>query len=57
MPEYGAIEVAIATAEMEGENTWGVIYALKNGKDISEYRPVEVFTPSGGARFLRNNFV
>jgi guanosine-3',5'-bis(diphosphate) 3'-pyrophosphohydrolase len=52
MPEYGAIEVAIATAEMEGENTWGVIYALKNGKDISEYRPIEIFTPSGGARFL-----
>lgn len=52
LPEYGAIEVAIATEEMEGENTWGVIYALKNGKDISEYRPVEVFTPTGGARFL-----
>jgi (p)ppGpp synthase/HD superfamily hydrolase len=37
---------------MEGENTWGVIYALKNGKDIGEYRPVEIFTPTGGARFL-----
>lgn len=52
MPEFGAIEVAIATEEMEGENTWGVIYALKNGKDISDYRPVEIFTPTGGARFL-----
>jgi len=52
LPEYGAIEVAIATEEMEGENTWGVIYALKQGKDISEYRPVEIFTPTGGARFL-----
>ena len=52
LPEYGAIEIAIVTEEMEGENTWGVIYALKNGKDISEYRPVEVFTPTGGARFL-----
>jgi (p)ppGpp synthase/HD superfamily hydrolase len=52
LPEFGAIEVAIATEEMEGENTWGVIYALKNGKDISEYRPVEIFTPTGGARFL-----
>lgn len=52
MPEFGAVEVAIATDEMEGENTWGVIYALKHGKDISEYRPVEIFTPTGGARFL-----
>ena len=52
LPEFGAIEVAITTEEMEGENTWGVIYALKNGKDISEYRPVEIFTPTGGARFL-----
>ncbi len=52
LPEFGAIEVAIATEEMEGENTWGVIYALKQGKDISEYRPVEIFTPTGGARFL-----
>jgi (p)ppGpp synthase/HD superfamily hydrolase len=52
LPEFGAIEVAIATEEMEGENTWGVIYALEHGKDISEYRPVEIFTPTGGARFL-----
>ncbi|MDO9088366.1 MAG: HD domain-containing protein [Anaerolineaceae bacterium] len=52
LPEYGAIEVAISTEEMEGENTWGVIYALKKGKDISDYRPVEIFTPTGGARFL-----
>lgn len=52
MPEFGAIEIAIATEEMEGENTWGVIYALKQGKDISDYRPVEIFTPTGGARFL-----
>ncbi|HSM23297.1 MAG TPA: HD domain-containing protein [Anaerolineaceae bacterium] len=51
-PEFGAIEIAIATEEMEGENTWGVIYALKQGKDISDYRPVEIFTPTGGARFL-----
>jgi len=52
MPDYGAMEIAIANEEMEGENTWGVIYALKHGKDISEYRPVEIFTPTGGARFL-----
>lgn len=52
MPDMGAIEVAIATEEMEGENLWGIIYAIKKKKDISSYRPVEVFTPTGGARFL-----
>lgn len=52
MPNFGAIEVAIATEEMEGENIWGIIYAMKNDKDTSNYRPVEVFTPTGGARFL-----
>jgi (p)ppGpp synthase/HD superfamily hydrolase len=48
----GLIEIAIATEEMEGENMWGVVYALKNGKDISSYRPVEILTPTGSARFL-----
>ncbi len=52
MPHQGMIEIAIATAEMEGENLWGVVYALKNGKDISMYRPVEILTPSGSARFV-----
>lgn len=52
MPEVGAIEVAIATKDMEGENTWGVVYAIQHGKDLSQYRPVEIFTPSGGARFV-----
>ncbi len=53
IPDLGAIEVAIATADMEGENHWGVVYALKHGKDISRYRPVEILTPTGGARFLQ----
>lgn len=52
LPDYGAIEVAIATEEMEGENLWGVVYALKHKKDISNYRPIEILTPTGGARFL-----
>jgi GTP diphosphokinase / guanosine-3',5'-bis(diphosphate) 3'-diphosphatase len=51
-PHQGMFEIAIATQEMEGENLWGVIYALKNGKDISSYRPVEILTPTGSARFL-----
>jgi GTP diphosphokinase / guanosine-3',5'-bis(diphosphate) 3'-diphosphatase len=52
MPHYGLVEIAIATEEMEGENMWGVVYALKNGKDISSYNPIEILTPSGSARFL-----
>lgn len=52
MPHYGLIEIAIATEEMEGENLWGVVYALKNGKEINGYRPIEILTPSGSARFL-----
>jgi (p)ppGpp synthase/HD superfamily hydrolase/predicted amino acid-binding ACT domain protein len=52
MEGYGAIEIGIATDEMEGENLWGVVYAIRNQKDISSYRPVEILTPTGGARFL-----
>ncbi len=54
LPDYGAIEVAITTPEMEGENMWGVVYAIKNDKETTQYRPVEILTPSGGARFLRD---
>lgn len=52
LPDKGAVEVAIATERMEGENQWGVIYAINNGMDISSYSPVEILTPTGGARFL-----
>lgn len=52
LPGTGAVEIAIATEEMEGENTWGVIYALNNNKDISQYRPVQILTTYGGTRFL-----
>ena len=52
LPRAGLVEIAIATQEMEGENTWGVVYALKHGKDISGYRPIEILTPSGSARFV-----
>ena len=52
IPDKGAIEIAIATEEMEGENHWGVVYAIKQGRDISSYTPVEILTPTGGARFL-----
>lgn len=53
LPGTGAIEVAIATNEMEGENTWGVVYAINQGKDISKYSPVQILTPFGGTRFLQ----
>ncbi len=50
--ELGAVELAIATEEMEGENRWGIVYAINHHKDISSYRPVEILTPTGGARFV-----
>lgn len=53
LPELGAVEFAIATREMEGENTWGVVYAIKNNKDLSLYQPVQILTPTGGARFVQ----
>lgn len=52
LPGTGAIEVAITTEEMEGENTWGVIHRIKKDQDISMYSPVQILTPFGGTRFL-----
>jgi (p)ppGpp synthase/HD superfamily hydrolase len=52
LPNLGAVEVAIATEEMEGENLWGIVHALKNGKQITRYKPIQIFTPTGGTRFL-----
>jgi len=52
MPDMGAIEIAIMTKAMEGENLWGVVYALQNGEPITQYKPVQIFTPTGGTRFL-----
>lgn len=52
LPHIGMIEIAITTHEMECENTWGVVYAIQSGKDLSSYRPIEILTPSGSARFL-----
>ena len=54
-PNRGSVEVAIATEEMEGENLWGIVYALQNGLSISQYRPMQIFTPTGGTRFLTDN--
>ncbi len=51
-PGKGAVEIAIATKEMEGENLWGVVYALNNGRSITQYKPIQIFTPTGGTRFL-----
>ncbi|NLN71025.1 MAG: bifunctional (p)ppGpp synthetase/guanosine-3',5'-bis(diphosphate) 3'-pyrophosphohydrolase [Chloroflexi bacterium] len=51
-PNRGSVEIAITTEEMEGENSWGVVYALQNHKPIAQYKPVQIFTPTGGTRFL-----
>ena len=48
----GAIEVAIATNDMENENRWGFVYAFNQGKSTDSYRTVEIITPTGGVRFL-----
>ncbi len=52
LPNMGAVEIAITTKEMEGENLWGVVYALNHGKAITQYKPIQIFTPTGGTRFL-----
>lgn len=52
LPNYGAIEVAIATEDMEGENRWGIIYAINKGCSQDEYRPVVILTPTGSTRFV-----
>lgn len=52
LPGAGAIEIAITTKEMEGENTWGVVHRIKNKQDISMYSPVQILTAYGGTRFL-----
>ena len=54
LPDMGAVEVAIATQEMEGENLWGLVYALQQGKEITQYKPIQIFTPTGGTRFLQD---
>lgn len=48
----GAIEVAIATRDMEDENQWGFVYAFNQGRSIENYRTVEIITPTGGVRFV-----
>jgi GTP diphosphokinase / guanosine-3',5'-bis(diphosphate) 3'-diphosphatase len=49
---YGAIEVAIATRDMEGENMWGIIYNMQHDRPINQYQPITILTPTGGLRFL-----
>ena len=50
--DLGAIEVAITTAEMEGENMWGVIHNMRHHKPTGQYQPITILTPTGGMRFL-----
>ncbi len=55
LPGYGAIEAAIVTEQMEGVNSWGIVYALQNNLDVSGYHPVEILTPTGGVRFVQED--
>lgn len=48
----GAIEVAITTEKMEGENMWGLVYAMQHGSQVGNYQPLVILTPSGGIRFV-----
>lgn len=54
LPNTGAVEIAIATREMENENQWGVVHLIRKNdqENLRFYSPVEILTPSGGARFL-----
>lgn len=49
----GAIEIAVATEEMEEFNRWGVVSLLRKGeRALSDYLLKLVFTPTGEVRFL-----
>ncbi len=52
LQNLGAIEVAIATREMEDENRWGFVYAVNHGHSTESYQTVEIITPTGGVRFV-----
>ncbi len=52
LESYGAIEIAITTREMEAENLWGITYAMRQHRDINNYQPLVILTPSGGIRFV-----
>ncbi|MEE4195137.1 MAG: HD domain-containing protein [Anaerolineae bacterium] len=50
--DMGAIEVAITTREMEGENMWGVVHNMRHHLPTGQYQPITILTPTGGMRFL-----
>ena len=50
--DMGAIEVAITTKYMEGENMWGVVHNMRNHLPTGQYQPITILTPTGGMRFL-----
>lgn len=52
LQDLGAIEVAIATREMEEENQWGFVYAVNHGLSTESYQTIEIITPTGGVRFV-----
>lgn len=50
--EYGSIEIAIATENMENFNNWGYIFNLKKGIKNSSYNLKLIFTPAKDLVFL-----
>jgi guanosine-3',5'-bis(diphosphate) 3'-pyrophosphohydrolase len=52
--DYGDIEIAMMTREMEEFNNWGVVSLIRRGEEnLNDYRLKLVFTPSEDVKFLK----
>jgi len=51
--EHGAIEIAVATEDMENFNNWGYVFCLKNDIKSPIFNLKLVFTPDGDLVFLQ----
>ena len=50
--EYGAVEIAFVTEEMEEYNKQGIIYSIRKGENLERYKRNIVFDEKGEAWFL-----
>ncbi|MBW6441887.1 HD domain-containing protein [Patescibacteria group bacterium] len=50
--EYGSVEIAIVTEDMENFNNWGYINNLRQGNNYTSYNLILVFTPESDLVFL-----
>lgn len=55
VPEYGAVEIAFATQEMEDFNKDGIITWIREGRALEEYRRNIVFDEGGEAWFVETH--